>query len=198
MPDDSLNDPAEAEQLRGTKKALRFTYRFYRQLCALEEVLQVSVKPTDVEASIDELAKINELYLLLVKKVPLHFDGQLNATEKTSVNLDNTDTPIEVGKEILITFYREQDVCVCGLSVHLYFVNILKHAVIKKIVNEDNQVRLLYGDTDSKPMQLFFTAFLTEQEAAEEHMHAKDKEAEYTQALTASEYFYADNKLCEP
>ena len=47
-------------------------------------------------------------------------------------------------------------------------------------------------------MQLFFTAFLTEQEAVEEHMHAKDKEAEYTQALTASEYFYTDNKLCEP
>lgn len=198
LPDDSLNDPAEAEQLRGTKKALRFTYRFYRQLCALEEVLQMSVKPTDVEASIDELAKINELYLLLVKKVPLHFDGQLNATEKTGVNLDNTDTPLEVGKEILITFYREQDVCVCGLFIHLYFVNILKHAVIKRIVNEDKQVRLLYGDTDSKPMQLFFTAFLTEQEAVEEHMHAKDKEAEYTQALTASEYFYTDNKLCEP
>ena len=70
--------------------------------------------------------------------------------------------------------------------------------MIKKIVNEDNQVRLLYGDTDSKPMQLFFTAFLTEQEAVEEHMHAKDKKAEYTQALTASEYFYADNTLCEP
>ena len=134
----------------------------------------------------------------MVKKVPLHFDGQLNATEKTGVNLDNTDTPLEVGKEILITFYREQDVCVCGLFVHLYFVNILKHAVIKRIVNEDKQVRLLYGDTDSKPIQLFFTAFLTEQEAVEEHMHAKDKEAEYTQALTASEYFYTDNKLCEP
>ena len=96
-------------------------------LPALEKVLQRVIKPTDIEASIDEMAKVNELYLLLVQKIPLHFDGQINVTENNSVNLiSNPGATLEVGKEILITFYREQDVSFCGISVHLYFVNILK------------------------------------------------------------------------
>ena len=137
------------------------------------------------------LAKVNELYLLLVQKIPLHFDGQINVTENNSVNLiSNPGATLEVGKEILITFYREQDVSFCGISVHLYFVNILKHAIIKKIIDEGEQTRLIYGETDSNPMQLFFTAFLSEQEAAEEHANAKDKEAEYTKARTAADYFH--------
>ena len=39
-------------------------------------------------------------------------------------------------------------------------------------------------------MQLFFTAFLSEQEAAEEHANANNKEAEYTKARTAADYFH--------
>ena len=191
MPDKDVESSADAEHLQGIKKALRFTYRFYMQLCALEKVLQRVIKPTDIEASIDEMAKVNELYLLLVQKIPLHFDGQINVTENNSVNLiSNPGATLEVGKEILITFYREQDVSFCGISVHLYFVNILKHAIIKKIIDEGEQTRLIYGETDSNPMQLFFTAFLSEQEAAEEHANAKDKEAEYTKARTAADYFH--------
>ena len=191
MPDKDVESSADAEHLQGIKKALRFTYRFYMQLCALEKVLQRVIKPTDIEASIDEMAKVNELYLLLVQKIPLHFDGQINVTENNSVNLiSNPGATLEVGKEILITFYREQDVSFCGISVHLYFVNILKHAIIKKIIDEGEQKRLIYGETDSNPMQLFFTAFLSEQEAAEEHANAKDKEAEYTKARTAADYFH--------
>ena len=104
--------------------------------------------------------------------------------------ISNPGATLEVGKEILITFYREQDVSFCGISVHLYFVNILKHAIIKKIIDEGEQTRFIYGETDSNPMQLFFTAFLSEQEAAEEHANAKDKEAEYTKARTAADYFH--------
>ena len=47
-------------------------------------------------------------------------------------------------------------------------------------------------------MQLFFTAFLSEQEAAEEHANAKDKEAEYTKARTASDYFHVIDDSFNP
>ena len=199
MPDKDVESAADAEHLQGIKKALRFTYRFYMQLCALEKVLQRVIKPTDIEASVDEMAKVNELYLLLVQKIPLHFDGQINVTENNSVNLiSNPGATIEVGKELLITFYREQDISFCGISVHLYFVNILKHAIIKKIIDEGEQKRLIYGETDSNPMQLFFTAFLSEQEAAEEHANANNKEVEYTKARTAADYFHMTDDSFSP
>lgn len=199
MPSKDVESSADAEHLQGIKKALRFTYRFYMQLCALEKVLQRVIKPTDIEASIDEMAKVNELYLLLVQKIPLHFDGQINVTENNSVNLiSNHGAALEVGKELLITFYREQDVSFCGISVHLYFVNILKHAIIKKIIDEGEQTRLIYGETDSNPMQLFFTAFLSEQEAAEEHANANNKEVEYTKARTAADYFHMTDDSFNP
>ncbi len=148
------------------------------QLCALEKVLQRVIKPTDIEAGVDEMAKVNELYLLWYKN-SAHFDGQINVTENNSVNLiSNPGATLEVGKEILITFYREQDVSFCGISVHLYFVNILKHAIIKKIIDEGEQKRLIYGGNGQQPHAVVFTAFLSEQEAAEEHANAKDKEAD--------------------
>lgn len=78
------------------------------------------------------------------------------------------------------------------------FVNILKHAIIKRIIDEGEQTRLIYGETDSNPMQLFFTAFLSEQEAAEEHANAKDKEAEYTKARTAADYFHVIDDSFNP
>ena len=103
------------------------------QLCALEKVLQRVIKPTDIEAGVDEMAKVNELYLLLVQKFRSTSMDRLTSQKITALNLiSNPGATLEVGKEILITFYREQDVSFCGISVHLYFVNILKHAIIKK------------------------------------------------------------------
>ncbi len=65
-------------------------------------------------------------------------------------------------------------------------------------IDEGEQKRLIYGETDSNPMQLFFTAFLSEQEAAEEHANAKDKEAEYTKARTAADYFHVIDDSFNP
>ena len=143
--------------------------------------------------------KVNELYLLWYKN-SAHFDGQINVTENNSVNLiSNPGATLEVGKEILITFYREQDVSFCGISVHLYFVNILKHAIIKKIIDEGEQKRLIYGGNGQQPHAVVFLPHsFQSRKLPEEHANAKDKEAEYTKARTAADYFHVIDDSFNP
>lgn len=74
MPDKDVESTADAEHLQGIKKALRFTYRFYMQLCALEKVLQRVIKPTDIEAGVDEMAKsMNCISFCTKNSVPLRW-----------------------------------------------------------------------------------------------------------------------------
>ena len=77
MPDKDVESAADAEHLQGIKKALRFTYRFYMQLCALEKVLQRVIKPTDIEASVDEMVKVNILFFYCTSQIIESFEYEI-------------------------------------------------------------------------------------------------------------------------
>ena len=53
---------------------------------------------------------------------------------------------------------------------------------------EDGTVKILYGDTDSKPMYVSFSAFETSEEARQELDVIMQHEEIYNNALTSSVY----------
>lgn len=66
MPDKDVESSADAEHLQGIKKPCASHIVLYAAVCIRKSPARV-IKPTDIEASIDEMAKVNELYLLWYK-----------------------------------------------------------------------------------------------------------------------------------
>ena len=62
---------------------------------------------------------------------------------------------------------------------------------------DDGTVKILYGDTDSKPMYISFSAFKTKEEAEQEGDNILQHDEVYINALTSNAYinqFYSERK----
>ena len=60
---------------------------------------------------------------------------------------------------------------------------------------DDGTVKILYGDTDSKPMYISFSAFKTKEEAEQEGDNILQHDEVYINALTSNAYinqFYSE------
>lgn len=66
---------------------------------------------------------------------------------------------------------------------------MLSSAIIKKVKeDEDGTIKILYGDTDDRPMYITYTGFKTIDEAQHEMKSIMDHKEEYEEAMTVSEY----------
>lgn len=117
----------------------------------------------------DEQQDIDELYLLLLEKQVVRLNTKLTSTDSTSVAINHTDTPLSIGGKIELTFLGTIEFNFLKQTVTLHTANLLVNALVKDIQEcDDGTVKILYGDTDSKPMYITFSAFETKDEAAEE------------------------------
>lgn len=74
-------------------------------------------------------------------------------------------------------------------TVTLHTANLLVNALVKDIQeSDDGTVKILYGDTDSKPMYISFSAFETSEEAKQESDTILQHDEIYVNALTSNAY----------
>lgn len=70
-----------------------------------------------------------------------------------------------------------------------FFRYLLINALVKDIQkSDDGTVQILYGDTDSKPMYISFSAFETVEEAKHEENTILQHDEIYVNALTSNAY----------
>ena len=75
-----------------------------------------------------------------------------------------------------------------GKTISLHTVCAAINAVVKEIIQGEGTVRIVYGDSDTKPMYVSMKAFKTEDEATIEAADALSHKEDYITAKTCREY----------
>ncbi len=169
---------------------------FHKQKSLLERLLfiereyAISIDPSLLsDLSVEEQQEIDELYLLLTIHKPVRFNGKLTSTEGTKITLYDGSSKSVIGSQIELTFSGTIDFDILGQTIRMYTANLLENAIVKDIKKEKNgNTTIFYGDTDSKPMFISFSAFKTEAEASIEHKRIMEHKTDYIHALSSDNY----------
>lgn len=158
--------------------------QYAEETCGLRfEISQINL---DDNSSVLDLYELN---LVLKRRIPVRMSAKLTATESTNIEL-RSKYQEDIGHEILLTFHGEMEYNVWGEKIKLYSSNLLCNAVIKDIVSLDNgHTKVLYGDTEDKPMYVSYRAYRTEDESKKEMEHVIDHKDEYIEAKTSAQHW---------
>ena len=150
----------------------------------------ISISPDLLKAlSLEEQQDIDELYLLLCEKKVVRLSAKLTSISSTTVSMNNAEASLSIGDKIALTFVGSIEFNFLNQSVTLHTANLLINALVKDIQEcDDGTVKVLYGDTDSKPMYISFSAFQTSEEAKRESETILQHEGIYVNALTSNAY----------
>ena len=120
---------------------------------------------------------------------PVHYLNKLTSISSTTVSMNNAEASLSIGDKIALTFVGSIEFNFLNQSVTLHTANLLINALVKDIQEcDDGTVKVLYGDTDSKPMYISFSAFQTSEEAKRESETILQHEGIYVNALTSNAY----------
>ena len=172
------------------KEYFRRYTSFFKRLSAIESKLAISISPGLLNAlSLEEQRDIDELYLLLCEKRVVRLNAKLTDTNSTSMTMSNPERSLSIGSKIALTFISSIEFNFLKQSVTLHTANLLINALVKDIQEcDDGTVKIMYGDTDSKPMYISFSAFETSEEAKRELDTILQHEEIYVNALTSNAY----------
>ena len=170
---------------------------FFERLLAIENELGLSISPSLLnDLSQEEQQDIDEVYLLLCKKQVLRLNAKLTFTDSASIPMDHNVHNIGIGDKLALTFLSTIEFNFLKQKILLYTANLIVNARIKDVQEDsDGTVKILYGDTDSKPMYIAFSAFKTEEKAKQEAKNILQHDEIYINALTIDKYikqFYPD------
>lgn len=163
---------------------------FFKRLHAIEKILGLSISANLLNnLSPKEQQDIDELYLILCKKQVVRLNAKLTSTNSTSIAINHKSHNFGIGNKFSLTFLSTIKYNFLEQTIVLYTANLLVNALVKDIQEDsDGTVKILYGDTDSKPMYISFSAFKTEKEAKQETDSIMQHSAIYINALTINQY----------
>lgn len=176
--------------LSDMKKYFRCHEAFFRRLHAIENELGLSISPSWLNGlPQDEQQDIDELYLLLCKKQVVRLNAKLTSVDSTLAVMNLSEKTPNINDKITLTFLSTIKFNFLKQTVLLHTTNLLVNAIVKDILKDsDGTVKVLYGDTDSKPMYIAFSAFKTVEEARHELHSILPHDETYINALTSNTY----------
>lgn len=162
-------------------------------MAAIEQELQLSFDPAQIDSIDNHVTEVEELYLLLVRKIPIRLNAKLTSIESTGITLEQPLQDLKIGAQIAINYSDKSVYSLFGQSISVYTANFLFNAVVQEILTENNDAtKILYGDVDSRPMYISYTGFKTEKEAEIERQAILEKSEIYKNAITVSEHLKDD------
>ena len=185
--------PAEDNQIItiwNIKQRFHNYSRFYGRIHALAEEFNLSISPSRIKSlSAEEQQTIDELYLLLVDKKTVKLNGKLSYDDSTSFTVNSPSSDITVGKSYKLVFLGTRDYTILDQTVKIYTANLLSNMIVREIKKEsDGSTKVLYGDVDSNPMFISYSAYKTEADASIECKSIVDHEDNYTMAEYSNVY----------
>ena len=161
----------------------------FERLSAIEEELGITIPPTELNSiSSENTADINELFMLICQKKTMRTGFKLTSTDAANIVTNGESEQPLVGTELFLTMRGNLDYELFGNKISLYTVGVAINAVVKEIIRGEGTVRIIYGDTDTKPMYVSIKAFRTEDEAIKETANALLHKEDYITAKTCREY----------
>lgn len=179
-------------------KSFQFTSMFFDKLCAVENKLRITFNPSEVGDINKEAPDVYELYLLLVEKKPVRLNAKLTSTTSTGITVVDNDFEHKLGSSLALTFTGENTYTICGQNICIHTANLLTNAIIKEVITDkDGTTKILYGDTDSKPMYISYRGFTTKGAATKEHKKIIPNAKVYEDAPTVEKYIAECNNQFE-
>lgn len=184
--------PAEENKvsLSDIKNYFHYYEAFFKRLCAIENELGISISPSLLNnLPREEQQDIDELYLLLCEKQVVRLSAKLTYTDSTSITMNHSNNELNVGDKIALTFLGTIEFNFLKQTILMHTANLIVNTLIKDIQkSSDGKVKILYGDTDSKPMYISFSAFKTEEAAKQEMNSIMEHDYIYINALPSNAY----------
>lgn len=161
---------------------------FFKRLCLIENEFSLAISPNLLsDISPEEQQDIDELYLLLFEKKVIRLNAKLTSTDLATVDMKLYDTLPDINSNIALVFTSTVDFSFLKQTVRLYSANFVVNALVKEIHKGSKATKILYGDTDSKPMYISYSAYKTEGEAEHETGRIMNRKEEYINAPTEVE-----------
>lgn len=186
---DSQDLSDEYEPIHNMRESILGSELFFKRLYLVEQELELSFQPTQINDTENNEGELEELYLLLIEKKVIRLNAKLNATESTGMTMEPGIHELEVGSKIDLTFLGESEYTIFGQIISVHTANLLSNAIVKEVKEgEDGTIKVLYGDTDNRPMYISYTGFKTIDEAKQEMKTIIEHKEKYTDALTINEH----------
>ena len=161
----------------------------FERLSAIEEELGITIPPTELNSiSSENIADINELFVLICQKKTMRTSFKLTSMDAANLLKNEESEKPLLGSELFLTFRGKLEYELLGKTISLHTVCAAINAVVKEIIYGEGTVKIIYGDTDTKPMYVSIKAFKTEDEATIEAADALSHKEDYITAKTCREY----------
>lgn len=161
-----------------------FSYLYY-----LEQSLNISFQPKDLNNDINSEVVAIELYMLLIKKKAICRNTKPSTNELSEMIIQPFNKEIKIGNKLETTFIKNLEYELYGQKIQIYTVNLLSNAIIKGVNDrEDGTIQILYGDTDLNPMYISYMGFKTIEQAQKELKLIMKHKRKYSKALTLDKY----------
>lgn len=161
----------------------------YSKLEYVEKEFGVQFIPSVLEKVDESWIELEELYLTLVEKKAIRLNAKVNVSETTGMKINQQEGNVKVGQTLGITFVEKMTYPLWNNTITLYGACLLANAIVREI-NEisENEIKILYGSEDSRPMYISYRGFRTEEEAITEMECIMSRHDEYSNALTVIDY----------
>lgn len=164
----------------------------YKKLEFVEKEFGIHFTPNVLTQNEENWMELEELYLALKEKKAIRLSTKVNVSETTGMKIRQQDEKIKVGEILAITFTEEISYSLWDKNITLYAACLLTNAVVREINRiSDNEIKILYGSEDSRPIYISYRGFKTEKEAEDEMQTIMNHKDEYINALTVIEYINA-------
>ena len=167
--DGELSTDGKTSTVSDVRKSFRYSTVFFRHLSAIEKKFDLSITPEMLNDISNEIRyDVEELYLLVCQNKVLRLNAKLNSAEATSISMMSKNDSLHVGDQLKLSFLGDISFQIFDKTITLFTANLLLDAVVKEIQNTGDDLRILYGDTDSKPMYISYMAFINKEDAEQE------------------------------
>ena len=170
VPEKQPNENKNSITVYDIKRYFHTQARFYERLVAITKEFDLKIQASSLKAlTIEEQQVVDELYLLIVDKKTVKLNGKLMNDDTSSITINNDSAKIEIGKSLDLAFTGTRDYSFLEQTLRIYTANLLTNMIVKEIKKEeDGTTKVLYGDTDSKPMFISYSAYKTQADAVNE------------------------------
>lgn len=168
---------------------LNSIHSLFDKMLFVEKKFGISFDPALIELNdIESQKDLLELCTVIKDKKAIRINKKISDAEIGVGELSSKDEII-LNSEILMSFLGENVYMMWGYNVKLFCTNFLVNAIVKSVDTlENGNIKITYGENESKPMYISYKGFITEEEARVEIDKMYDNKEEYISAKTLEQY----------
>lgn len=172
--------------IKNMKQYFEESIEKYKKLEFVEKEFGVTFEPKVLLQNEEAWIDLEELYLALKEKEVIRLNVSVKDMGTTGMKVSQQADDIKVGSKLDITFVTNIEYSLWNININLFVASLLTNAIVKEInEGKDGEIKILYGDEDSRPMFLSYKGFKTE-EAREEMNNIMNHKDDYINALTVA------------